>query len=89
MPTTESDTRRPRRPRRPRRVGRALLALALAAGATGFSCDSDAAATFRQTATDDIGQGVKTIVDGVLDGLIAAIQDAGDGSSSSDTSSGS
>jgi hypothetical protein len=58
----------------------ALLVCGLILTATmGPSCDSDAAATFRQTATGPIGEGVKTIVNGVLDGWIAAIQDAGDG----------
>lgn len=58
----------------------AMLACSLMLGVTmGLSCDSDAAATFRQTATGPIGEGVKTIVNGVLDGWIAAIQEAGDG----------
>jgi len=53
----------------------------------GVSCDSNAAASFRESATGPIGDGVKTIVDAVIDGAVAAIKDAGDGSSSS-TSTG-
>ena len=69
--------------RRP--VGLALMLAVILVGASGWSCDSDASATFRQEATSEIGEGVKTIVNAILDGLIAAIEQAGDGTS--DTSS--
>ena len=66
------------------RLGRsicaAMIMTAIMAGATGLSCDSDAAATFRQETTQDIGDGIKTILDAVVDGLVAAIEQAGDGS---------
>lgn len=50
-------------------------------GVTGPSCDQDAQAEFRATATSAIASGVKTIVNGLIDGAAAAIQNAGDGSS--------
>lgn len=60
-------------------------------GAMGVSCDQNAQAVFRQTATQPIANGVKTLVggdpaggvttalEGVLDGVVAAILQAGDG----------
>lgn len=57
----------------------AMITACILIGVAGPSCDSDAAAVFRQEATAPIGEGVKTIMNGVLDGLIAAVQDAGDG----------
>ena len=68
-------------------IGFVLVGFFLAALGTG--CDSDAQADFRQEATESIGQGVKTIVDAIMDGYVAAIVNAGDGSSSSDDSSSS
>ncbi|NLX20824.1 MAG: hypothetical protein GXY55_04010 [Phycisphaerae bacterium] len=59
-----------------------LVLMMVLAGSAGLSCDSDAQTEFRQTATQAIGNGVKTIVNGILDGWIAAILDAGDGASS-------
>ncbi|MEP0844797.1 MAG: hypothetical protein HRF43_19020 [Phycisphaerae bacterium] len=68
------------------RTAAALLTVGLIlAGTPGLGCDNAAATTFRETATDAIGQGVKTIVNGVLDGLIAAINDAGDSSANNDS----
>ena len=61
-----------------RRVAAALVA-GLAACSMGLSCDSNAQAAFRAEATSAIGSGVKTILDGVIDGLVAAIEQAGDG----------
>jgi len=55
----------------------------------GLSCDSSALTAFRQEAASSIGDGIKTIVDGVIDGLIAAVEDAGDGSNSSNDNSSS
>ncbi len=69
-----------------RSVGLGLLLSAILLGATGLSCDDDAAAVFREEATSAIGAGVKTIVNGILDGLIAAVEAAGDGGSSTSTS---
>lgn len=50
-------------------------------GVTGPNCDQDAQAEFRATATSAIAGGVKTIVNGLIDGVAAAIENAGDGSS--------
>lgn len=58
-----------------------LICAGILLGAAGPSCDHDAATTFRQEATGAIGEGVKTIMNGVLDGLIAAVEEAGDGPS--------
>ncbi len=70
------------------RVAAALVA-GLAACSMGLSCDSNAQAAFRAEATSAIGSGVKTILNGIVDGLVAAIEQAGDGGETSDTSSGS
>jgi len=76
---------------------KALRALAIGAGllvasaSLGVSCDHDAQTVFRQTATANIGQGVKellsgdsdqavnTIVNAAIDGVVASIIQAGDG----------
>jgi hypothetical protein len=60
-------------------VLRTFAALLVVWGCMGASCDSEAAAVFRSTATSEIGEGVRTIMNGVLDGLIAAVEEAGDG----------
>lgn len=65
-------------------AGKLLIITAVLFCSTGVSCDDEAATTFRQTATSAIGSGVKTIVNGILDGVIAAVEQAGDGTSSSD-----
>ena len=62
-----------------------LIAAAVLLGCTGLACDTDAQATFRQTATDAIGSGIKTIMDSIIDGMVAAVEQAGDGSSDSGT----
>ena len=62
-------------------IGLGLVAMLVVT--TGLSCDSDAANTFRKTATGPIGEGVKTIADGVIDGMIASIKNAGDDVSTS------
>ncbi len=59
-------------------AGKALLTALLLLASTGVSCDGDAANTFRKEATDDIGEGVRTIFNGVIDGVIAAVETAGD-----------
>lgn len=65
--------------RRMRPVAGGLALALIVAGTPGLGCDGDAATVFRQTATGAVGSGVKTIVNGVLDGVIAAIEQAGDG----------
>ena len=65
---------------RPASVGLVLAAILI--GAMGLDCDSDAAAVFRQQATSGITSGVKTILDATVDGIAAAIQQAGDGTAS-------
>ena len=69
-----------------RPVGAGLLLAVVLMGATGLSCDSDAAAAFRQETTTAFGTGVKTILDAAVDGLVAAIEQAGDGAGSSGSS---
>lgn len=56
-----------------------------ATASMGLGCDSAARAVFRDTATESIGEGVRTIVNGMLDGFIAAIQEAGDGNTDAGT----
>lgn len=60
-----------------------LILAAVLAGAMGLECDDDVVTTFRQTAADDIASGLKTILNAVIDGVAAAIEQAGDGSSGS------
>lgn len=63
-------------------LSRAAIGLVLAAimvGATGLGCDHEAQTAFRQAAVGPIGDGVRTAMNGILDGVIAAIEDAGDG----------
>ena len=60
-----------------------LVLVGLLVGLAGTGCDSDAQADFRQEATESIGEGVKTIVDAVIDGFVAAIVNAGDGTTES------
>jgi len=63
------------------RLGAAgLLVGALLLGTCGAGCENS---DFRQTATEAIGSGLKTILDGIIDGLVAAVSNAGDASSSS------
>lgn len=73
------------------RIVKACCAAALLAPTLAVSCDQDAQAVFRQTATGGIGQGVKqwlggdaeqavgTIMSATIDGLVASIEQAGDG----------
>lgn len=68
-----------RRLRQPcRSILTGLLAILLFCTA-GLQCDSQAQAVFRREATREIGEGVRTIMNGVLDGLIAAVEEAGRG----------
>jgi len=73
--------------RRP--AGAAFVATAILIGATGVSCDDDAASVFRQETTAAIGDGVKTIVDALIDGAVETIIQAGDGPSDSNSDSSS
>ncbi|HSW45867.1 MAG TPA: hypothetical protein VLM89_09875 [Phycisphaerae bacterium] len=57
----------------------ALVLLAVMTGAAGLDCDQNAQAEFRDTATSALADGVKTILNGLIDGWAAAIQNAGDG----------
>ena len=79
----------------PSNTTKLLIAAGILIGSTGVSCDSDAQAVFRATATPGITSGIKsfvdstgidgglaTIVDAVIDGAAAAVQDAGRGGSS-------
>jgi hypothetical protein len=66
------------------RWGKVLAAAVLSAilfGSAGLNCDQNAQADFRNTATSAVADGVKTIIDGLIDGWAAAVQNAGDGSS--------
>ncbi len=69
------------------RKRRIMASLLLAAGllfpTMGLECDQEAKAAFRDAATGTIGEGVKTIFNGILDGIIASIEDAGDGGATS------
>lgn len=74
-----------------RRLATVAVAVILAAAAMGVSCDENAQAVFRQSATNNIGEGVKqflggdtetgvnTIVTATIDGLVDSIVAAGDG----------
>jgi len=71
---------------RPARLaGVAFTLAAVLAGTTGLSCDENARAAFRDEATSAIGTGVKTILDAIIDGAVAAIEQAGDGSTTNTT----
>jgi hypothetical protein len=72
-----------------RGVVTAAVLVAIVVGASGVSCDHEAATVFRQTATGPIGDGVKSILDGILDGVVAAIENAGSGDSDDSSSSSS
>lgn len=52
-------------------------------GATGAGCDVPyASSTFRDAAMSQISTGVKSIVNGIIDGIFAVLKEAGDGSGS-------
>ena len=55
-----------------------LLAMVVLFGGTGLNCSSETYSVFRETATSEIGDGVKTIVNGILDGIIAALSNSDD-----------
>jgi len=69
----------------------ATAALLLAMANMGIGCDHDGQTVFRQTATAEIGEGVKlflggnseqavtTIMNAAVDGVVASIQQAGRG----------
>ena len=62
----------------------ALLLTTVLFATMGLSCSDIpfTTGTFRDAAIDDISAGVKDIVNGILDGIFAVIQEAGDGSDS-------
>ena len=67
-----------------RHAAAAMLLTAVLFTTMGLSCGDVPYATdaFRDAAIDDISAGVKDIVNGILDGIFAVIQEAGDGDSS-------
>ena len=69
------------------RLGLVLVLTLVVAGSAGIDCSSDVAATFRQEVVDDVATGLKTILDGVIDALAAAIKSAGDGGGSGSSNS--
>ena len=57
-----------------------LICGAILAGAMGAGCDIPAASSeFREAAGSSIEQGIRSIIDGILDGIFAVIDQAGDG----------
>ena len=62
-----------------------LFMAALVFTTTGLSCGDVpfATSTFRDAALDQISSGVKSIVDGLIDGIFAVLEEAGDGGDSS------
>lgn len=60
-----------------------LACAALLTATAGLSCDDNADADFRQSATQAIGSGIKTIANGLIDGWVNAILNAGDGDTTS------
>lgn len=84
-------TRTPERKRTLRTTAAAVLML-LSSAMLGMDCSGEVRSVFRQTATRDIGEGVKqflggepdqaveTIMFATVDGLVAGIEQAGGGS---------
>jgi len=71
-----------------RTLRRAVLGLVLVAvvvGVAGTGCDHAAQTAFRQAAVGPIGDGVRTTMNGVLDGVIAALENAGSSSTTNST----
>jgi hypothetical protein len=66
-------------------VAVSMVVLAVLVGATGVSCSDIpfSSSTFRDAAGGGIEDGVKAIVNAVLDGLFAVIANAGRGGSGS------
>lgn len=60
---------------------RFILIAGLTMSTMGVSCDGEAASVFRQTATSPIGEGLKTILYGLVDGMVAAVKSVGEGKS--------
>lgn len=65
-----------------KRAALGIVLAAMVAGSTGVGCDSAARAAFRDAAVSPIGEGVRTAMNGVLDGVIAAIDNANSNSTS-------
>ena len=67
-------------------VGGAIMLLALTGLAFNSGCnEEEALQIFRDTATENLQSGVKTIMDGVIDGLFAIVQANSDSTSDSTT----
>lgn len=68
-----------------RMVAAALLLAAVLGMTAGLSCENIpfASATFRDAALGEISSGVKSIVNGILDGIFAVIEEAGTAGSNS------
>ena len=64
-------------------VAYGLITMAVLFGGTGLNCSSDTLDIFRQEAASEIGDGVKSIMNGILDGIIATLSQTDDSSSSS------
>ena len=62
---------------------RILIIASLAMCVMGSSCNSDAASVFRHTATSSIGEGIRVILYGLVDGVVAAVESVGDRESQS------
>lgn len=58
---------------------RLLCVLLVAGGILMTSAAADCESDFRQAAIGPVGDGVKQIANGLLDGVIAAVRNAGDG----------
>jgi hypothetical protein len=64
-------------------VGATLIFSAILFGTPGINCESDAFDVFRQNTAGAVGDGLKDIFDGLVDGLVAVAQGESDTSSSS------
>ncbi len=72
-----------------RTLKRVAAGLVLGCVVVGFNCDHNAQTAFREAAVGPIGDGVKSIMDGTLEGIIAALENAGDGSNEEAAAAGS
>ncbi len=65
-----------------------LILVAFACGLAAGCTDDESWKVFRREASETIGQGIKTVFGGIVDGIVAVV-DANDSSSSSANSSSS
>jgi len=63
----------------PHRIRRVLCLMLAVVGILMTSGAADCESDFRQAAIGPVGDGVKQIANGLLDGVIAAVKNAGDG----------